>query len=195
METPALEQVRADECREPMSSPEVAALPASAAVGLPAATAVPDLVGSVDATTVTESTPPMDPAITRDPEPAPTAGPVPEPAPVPAPASAPVTNAPPAVPAKFAAAAEALRTFRLQVPPITASLALPQAKPSSFPVAPSVSTPAPRIVARTSTIPRRSPSNAAQPTPILPDVDAGAMLRASEAVGRLSRRLRGPNVG
>lgn len=134
----------------------------------------------------------------------------------------PVAPAAPAVPAKFAAAAEALRGFRLQVPAMQASapvapgsltrpapaqradrrpgsVTAPAAMPAVVPApadAPAAAAVAPpRVFARTSTIPRRPATAAPEPVTMLPEVDGNSLLRASEALGRLSRRFRGPNVG
>lgn len=123
--------------------------------------------------------------------------------------------------AKLAAAAESLRTFRLSVPSMR--LPAPQAPategtsdPGPVPLATAVAAPtvpitedepaagvpaaapsmsASRVFARTSTIPRRPATPAAAPTPVLPDIDASALQRASQSIERLSRRMRGPNVG
>lgn len=135
---------------------------------------------------------------------------------------APAAPAAPAVPAKFAAAAEALRGFRLQVPAMQASapvapgsltrpapaqratrrpgtVTAPAAMPAVVPApadAPAAAAVAPpRVFARTSTIPRRPATAAPEPVTMLPEVDGNSLLRASEALGRLSRRFRGPNVG
>ena len=135
---------------------------------------------------------------------------------------APAAPAAPAVPAKFAAAAEALRGFRLQVPAMqasapvapgsltrpapaqradrrTGSVTAPAAMPAVVPApadAPAAAAVAPpRVFARTSTIPRRPATAAPEPVTMLPEVDGNSLLRASEALGRLSRRFRGPNVG
>lgn len=142
-----------------------------------------------------------------------------KPAPASAPESAPVLGSPAAaIPPKLAAAAEALRSFRLVVPtppPAQPPSADPRTRASSQPPVPVSSRPpvtegaaiardaavdappsrAPVIVARTSTIPRRNGATRAAPAPMLPEVDASALMRASDAIDRLSRRVRGRNVG
>ena len=152
-----------------------------------------------------EPEPVLDPA---PPPPVAAVGLVPVVAPVVTPAAV------PQVPAKFAAAAEALRNFRLSVPPmkpvarvvepLPASVREPSPATAASPAAAraAVAQPAPaerpappKIIARTSTIPKRPHRPQGTASPMLPEVDGSALLRASDAIDRLSRRLRSGNVG